>query len=150
MEEVQLSTVLLRAADYIDAHGLRRGGFGRPGRPVCVNSAIAIGLGVEPSCLGWGPFFRRRPGEESLKVAEVVLKTGLLDLLPPAGDSWERRRGRSPVLNGRQALAEVARWADAPGRTREHAVRALRRAAFRLEKQQVAAPPAAPSLTAAA
>jgi hypothetical protein len=149
MDRLELATALHRAADYIDARGLRSGGFGKPGRPVCVNSAIAIGLGIDPGALGWGPFFRLRMGDRAERVAAVVLESGLLDLLPPPrAEPWERRRERPAVLSARQALVEVARWTDAPGRTAEQAVRALRRAAF--DVQDVGARRASPVLRAAA
>jgi hypothetical protein len=147
VDRLAISTVLERAADYIDAHGLRSGGFGRPGQPVCLNGAIAIGLGFDPIRVGWGPLFRPGTCDEALRIAEVVLASGLLDMLPPpAAESWERRRDRPTGLRGRQALVEVARWTDAPGRTTEQAVRALRRAAARLN---LGARPAALSLAAA-
>jgi hypothetical protein len=148
--ELELRNALLHAADYIDAHGLQSGGFGRPGRPVCLNSAIAIGLGLDPCRLGWGPFFRRGTSAESLKVAEVVLESGLLHLLPPAVDSWQPRRGRPAAMSTREVLAQVARWSDARGRSTEQAVRALRRAAFRLEMRHATAVPPADTLRAAA
>jgi hypothetical protein len=150
MDRPRISTVLLHAAGYIDAHGLRTGGFGRPGRRVCVNSAIAIGLGVEPDELGWGRFFRPGTSEGALAVAEVVLESGLLDMLPPPlTEAWKRRRGRASKLSPRQALVEVARWVDAPGRTAEQAVRALRSAALRLQQESGQAAAVRPASRAA-
>ena len=133
MDRFRVSAALERAADYIDSHGLRSGGFGRPGRPACVNAAIAIGLNLDPVLLGLGPFFRPGTSDESERVAEVVLASGLLEMLPPPGtESWQRRRARPARMSSHRALVEVARWSDSPGRTAEQAVRALRSAAFRM------------------
>src|SRR5207247_5979558 len=102
MDRFRISSALERAADYIDAHGLRSGGFGGPGGAACMNTAIAIGLKVDPATLGRGPFFRPGLGAEAERVAEVVLGSGLLDMLPPpAAESWERRPRRPAKIKPR-------------------------------------------------
>ena len=115
-----------------------------------MNAAIAIGLGFDPIHLGIGPFFRPGSTDQGRRVAEVVVQSGLLDMLPPPGAEVWRRRGRPDNLSPRQALVEVARWSDAPGRTAEQAIRALRSAAFRAQKENLTARPASRVRAAAA
>jgi len=127
VDRLEISSALQRAADYIDAHGLNSGGFGDSGGPVCVNAAIAIGVGAAPSTLGRWVFFRRGLTAEARLVAEVIVRSRLLEILPPpASPAWVRRRARPSQLDERAVLAEVARWSDAPGRTGPQAVGALR------------------------
>jgi hypothetical protein len=133
LDEVGVVGVLERAAAYLEAHGLKSGSFGRPGQAVCVDSALAIGLGVEPSRIGKGVFFRIRTTPEMRLLAEVVLGSQLLEMLPaPDAPTWMRRRARPRWLSARQALVEIARWSDAPGRTARQAADALRAAARRM------------------
>jgi hypothetical protein len=133
LDEVRIGEVLERAAAYLERHGLRSGGFGRPGGAVCVDSALAIAIGIEPSRLGVGVFFRPRTTPEMRLVAEVVLGSRLLEMLPtPDLPAWQRRKARPRWPGARQALAELARWSDAPGRTARQAAEALRAAALRI------------------
>lgn len=38
----RVAAVMLAAADYIEAHGLKQGSFGEPGGPVCYWGAISL------------------------------------------------------------------------------------------------------------
>ena len=139
MDRREISTVLERAAYHIDAHGLKSGGFGDKNGPVCVNAAIAVALGIAPSRLGWWRFFRAGTNVEMRLVAEVVVRSRLLDSLPPpAVPAWSRRRGRRQALTAREVLLEVARWSDAPGRTATQAAGALRARARAVLSEPVA------------
>ena len=126
MTPLQAAAALNRAADYLDSHGLRRYGWGTPGRSVCMNAALAIALDRDPaelSCIG----FQRRHGATVEAVGRLVLESGLLDRLPPV-----RRGDRAGVLTPVLAVRELARWSDAVGRDGAYAASALRRAAVRL------------------
>ena len=99
-----------------------------------MEGALAIALGVEPRRLGLGPFFWPGLNPEMALVAEVVVRAGLLDILPvPDAPTWARRRPRPVRLTARHALIELALWSDAPGRTASQAAHALRAAAKKLD-----------------
>lgn len=126
MTPLALAAALNHAADYLDAHGLRRHGWGRPGQAVCMNAALAIALDRDPRDLSrFG--FQARDGATVDAVGGVILESGLLDRLPPVN-----RGDRRGTLTPAGAVREVARWSDAVGRDAGYAASALRRAAVGL------------------
>ena len=148
MENIALAAVLNRAADYLDAHGLRSGSWGLPGGPVCMNAALAIALDRDPGALGRLFFFNPRANATTAAVGQVILDSGLLDSLPvPQGPPGVGRRLRPAGMVPRQAVAELAEWSDVPGRRAGFAAAALRsRAVALLRSPRRPAPLAAPEL----
>jgi hypothetical protein len=133
MEKLELAAILNRAADYLDAHGLRSGSWGAPGGPVCMNSALAIALDRHPAALGRLWFFAPGSNLTTRQVGAVILESGLLAQLPvPQGAPGSRRRSRPARLDERGAVLELAAWSDVPGRTAGVAAGALRAQAVAL------------------
>jgi hypothetical protein len=127
MEKIELAAVLNRAADYLDAHGLRSGSWGSPGGPACMNAALAIALDRHPDALGRMCFFNPRANPTTDAVGAVILESGLLEILPvPQAEPGSVRRVRPPGIGARRAVLELARWSDVPGRTATAAAGALR------------------------
>ena len=127
MQKIELAAILNRAADYMDAHGLKSASWGRPGGPVCMNAALAIALDRHPGALGRMWFVSPVSNPTLREVGNVVLESGLLEELPvPAGPQGARRRTRPSVMDARRAVVELAAWSDVPGRTAATASAALR------------------------
>ena len=142
MEKLELAAVLNRAADYLDAHGLKSGSWGAPGGPVCINSALAIALDRHPAALGRLWFFARGSNQTTRQVGAVIRESGLLDTLPvPQGAPGSRRRSRPARLDDRGAVLGLAAWSDVPGRTAGFAAGALRAQAVALVRAALAAAP---------
>lgn len=148
MEKIELAAVLNRAADYLDAHGLRSGSWGFPGGPACMNAALAIALDRNPAALGRMCFFNPRANPTTDAVGEVILESGLLEVLPvPQAEPGAVRRTRRAGIGPRRAVIELAAWSDVPGRTAAAAAGALRSHAVALMRAQRPAsrPPAIPT-----
>lgn len=138
-ERLALAGVLNAAADYIDSHGLQQGAWGRMGGPVCAAAAIAIGLDEQPARLGRFLLIGRT-NPVTLKVGSLISESRLLDYLPvPQGTFGSARRKRPGVITPRRAVAELAEWSDAPGRTSDQVAGAFRAHAVSLLAQQQAA-----------
>ena len=136
MTTLQQAQTLRRAAALIQSSGLKRNGWGGGGGAVCVNTALALALGLDSARLGRFGFHAIRPNPVTQRVGELVLATGLLDRLPvPQAASWGARRPRPRALTPARAVAEVARWNDVPGRTAELASGVLLAQAGLLEKR---------------
>jgi hypothetical protein len=133
MQDIDLAAILNRAADYLDAHGLKSGSWGTPGGPVCMNAALAIALDRDPAALGRMWFVNPVSNSTLREVGTVVLDSGLLEDLPvPAAPQGTRRRSRPSVMDARRAVVELAAWSDAPGRSAATASAALRARAVAL------------------
>ena len=133
MQEFYLAAVLNRAADYLDAHGLKSGSWGTPGGPVCMNAALAIALDRDPAALGRMWFVNPVSNPTLREVGAVIVESGLLGELPvPDAPQGTRRRSRPSVMDARRAVVELAAWSDAPGRTAASASAALRARAVSL------------------
>ncbi|HEX6349334.1 MAG TPA: hypothetical protein VF160_08080 [Candidatus Dormibacteraeota bacterium] len=139
MQYLALAAVLNRAADYLDAHGLRSGSWGSPGGAVCMDAALAIALDRDPAALGRMWFVNPVSNPTLREVGEVILASGILDQLPvPAAEPGARRRLRPAVMDARRAVIELAAWSDAPGRTAATASAALRAQAVALMRTRTA------------
>jgi len=133
MQDLDLAAVINRAADYLDAHGLKSGSWGTPGGPVCMNAALAIALDRDPSALGRMWFVNPVSNATLREVGALILESSLLDELPvPEAPPGSRRRARPSVMDARRAVVELAAWSDAPGRTAASAAAALRARAVAL------------------
>jgi len=151
MEKLELAAVLNRAADYLDAYGLKSGSWGAPGGPVCMNSALAIALDRNPRALGRMWFIDRSTNQTTNEVGAVILESGLLAQLPvPQAAPGRPRRSRPAGMDVRRAVLELAAWSDVPGRTTGFASAALRAQAVALVRAALpGAKPAAAALAAA-
>ena len=151
MDKLELAAVLNRAADYLDAYGLKSGSWGAPGGPVCMNSALAIALDRDPRALGRMWFFDRGSNQTTHLVGTVILESGLLAQLPvPQAAPGMPRRSRPAEMDVRRAVLELAGWSDVPGRTAGFAAAALRAQAVALVRAVLPGPgPTAAPLAAA-
>jgi hypothetical protein len=136
MTPLQQALTLRRAAALIQSSGLRRNGWGGDGAAVCLNTALALALGLDSARLGRFGFHAIRPNPVTRRVGELIIATGLLDRLPvPQAPSWGVRRPRPASCSPARAVAELARWNDVPGRTAELASGVLLAQASLLEKR---------------
>lgn len=136
MTSLQQAQTLRRAAALIQTSGLKRNGWGGPGGAVCLNTALALALGLDSDRLGRFGFHAIRRNPVTQRVGELVIATGLLERLPvPQAPTWGSRRPRPASLTPAQAVAELARWNDVPGRTAELASGVLLAQAGLLEKR---------------
>lgn len=136
MNPLQQARALRLAADLIERGGLRRNGWGRPGASLCLNTALAAGLGLDSRRLGRFGFHAIRSNEVVEAVGRLIVDSGLLALLPvPQAAAWQTRRLRPERPAPGRAVYELARWNDVPGRDAALAAQVLRIQAGRLEKR---------------